>query len=331
MGSMGRNWRLAAAVVCAITLAACAWWAWGVLRQHGDVSDSRKTDTVSASEMARNRGRALEFERLARTWGIDAGMGADDLKGLDAAALASRLRTPAQSTPSGLAGLLSEGLELDAGDGVGPEAGSMPCRQRVIATCQLHPTSQDWWGSELYGAGAAWKDGPTVESSDGRTVRVAGTVRLMAVSDGDTYTQGGWRALTPAWRDYRVDDVLTFDGAGRISNVRHRAQDHWWIDPWLTKWDENLIADLNASDTERTAIPVAGLPDMGMLQHTSLGGALRAPSSMGDMSGVDWSLWTGVLNPGGDAAGQRQDGLDPQGDADTLRQRMLDAGVSEGD
>lgn len=330
MGRGRRVW-VVLAMLAALALGAGAWWAWGALSPHGGASGSPEKPSVTASEKALERRNALEFERLARTWGIDASTKPADLKGLDASMLASRLRTPAQSTPSGLAGLLSDGLRPDAGEGTGPAASSLPCRQGVIATCQLHPTSQDWWGSELYGVGAAWADGPRIASTEGRVVRVTGIVRFMAASDGDTYAQGQWHALTPAWRTYRVDDAITFDKAGRITGVRHRQQDHWWIDPWLTKWDENLVAELNSSGTERVAVPVLGLPDMGMLQHTSLGGSLRAPSSMGDMSDVDWSLWTGLANPGGDAGGQRQDGLDPQRDADTLKQRMLDAGVSDGD
>lgn len=148
-----------------------------------------------------------------------------------------------------------------------------------------------WWNSEALATGSRWTDGPHVTVNEDRTVTVTGKVESILLQDGDSFNNGSIWALTPAWRDYDINDELTIAN-GKISGMNINGDNPWWINPWLTHWDNNMADDL--SEGTRIAIPVKGNPEMG-LTHSSMTPILKGPVTQSDLDGkVDWHLWDSV-------------------------------------
>lgn len=162
---------------------------------------------------------------------------------------------------------------------------------------------------------------PTVTVLDNGKVRVKGTVRSILVTSGDSYSMGGYNALTPAWRDYRIDDVLTIDN-GKVSDIEYRSNQYWWINPFLSQWTPDNVAD-NLGYGSRVAIPVSGGLNWNGMNPTGITRVLNSPTSMGDMDGkVDWSMWDDLIQAGNTTESQQQaPGLDPEKDAATIHER----------
>ena len=90
---------------------------------------------------------------------------------------------------------------------------------------------------------------------------------------------------------YDINDELTIAN-GKISGMNINGDNPWWINPWLTRWDNNMADDL--SEGTRIAIPVKGDPEMG-LAHSSMTPILKGPVTQSDLDGkVDWHLWDSV-------------------------------------
>ena len=148
-----------------------------------------------------------------------------------------------------------------------------------------------WWNSEALATGSRWTDGPHVTVNEDQTVTVTGKVESMLLQDGDSFNNGSIWALTPAWRDYDINDELTIAN-GKISGMNINGDNPWWINPWLTRWDNNMADDL--SEGTRIAIPVKGDPEMG-LAHSSMTPILKGPVTQSDLDGkVDWHLWDSI-------------------------------------
>ena len=273
-------------------------------------TQKKTTQTLSDTERQQLANLAVDFERKARTWGVDPLKNAEDWAKRPAGEVQAELRTPGMGD-NPLAGIADPSLYADTG----PAARSKPCRNDVIASCTLHPTSYDWWTSETWGIGTAWLTEPTATVINSNTVRVTGIVRSILVTGTDTFSLGQWHAITPVWETRQVDDLLTIEN-GKITGVEYDKTTPWWTNPWLSDWTASIIDNMNSGT--RVAIPVDGATSMD-LSHTSLAGTPSSPKTMGDEN-VDWSLWNGLATTGDSP--QQPDGLDPERDAATVKDRL---------
>lgn len=229
---------------------------------------------------------AIKFEQAARNWGSDPTINLDSLSQHDTQQVIDQLRTP--DIGSNPLPALSA-IPADKNDG--PDAVSYPCEEEYENACKAYPTMKAWWNSEALATGSRWTDGPHVTVNEDRTVTVTGKVESILLQDGDSFNNGSIWALTPAWRNYDINDELTIAN-GKISGMNINGDNPWWINPWLTRWDNNMADDL--SEGTRIAIPVKGDPEMG-LAHSSMTPILKGPVTQSDLDGkVDWHLWDSI-------------------------------------
>lgn len=229
---------------------------------------------------------ATQFELKARTWGTDPGIDINGLSKQDAQTVVDSLRTP-DFGANPLTDLI--GFDLDANEG--PDAPSVLCEQNLENGCSQYPTMKDWWRAEALASGSKWMDGPHVTINDNSTMHVTGTVRTILVQDTDTFNNGTYYAITPAWRDYQIDDTLTVEN-GKISRILSSGSNDWWLNPWLEHWNTRMADSL--ANGERKSIPVNGKPTMN-LSHYGVAPMLKGPATQGDLDGkVDWSLWSDI-------------------------------------
>ncbi|MBT1164550.1 hypothetical protein [Bifidobacterium felsineum] len=251
---------------------------------------------------------AVAFETALRDWGTDPTIQPKDLAQQDAKTVLNRLRTP-DSLPKPT--ILND---VKTGDGVGPDAKSLPCAQGMAAQCAEAPTMLAWLRDETWAVGSKWTDGPHAERH-GTAIRVTGTVKGILLQDGDTWQAGGMSNITPAWTSYRIDDTLTIKD-GRITGISPTGDDYWWIDPWLKPWDGELPKTVGASSsTTRVGIPIQGSVDMG-LHHYGLMRILTHPDGQ-SADGYDMTLWNNVRSttPSNDDMDQlKQDCIAQYGD-----------------
>lgn len=240
-------------------------------------------------DMAARRMReetAARFETTLRDWGADAAAAPDTWAGRSAADTLKALRTGADMSIPDPTVVSS----VTVPDGAGPDAPSPDCRDRPhSAQCHTRPRMRDWWAANAWTVGARFTDGPHVTvADDGDKAHVTGTVRAILLQGGDTFHDGDWWALTPAWRDFRIDDTLRFGTDGTVRAWEPHGADHWWLAPALTTWDETMPAVMSGGD--RVAIPVRGRPVMdGQWPGIAL---MDTPRSTTDMDGaVDFTLW----------------------------------------
>lgn len=246
--------------------------------------------TPTPQQQARQRQQATNYETQMRTWGTNPLAPAKQYAKQNAADLLNTLKTP----PLGDNPLTSQtSSNLTSDPQTGPTAKSPLCVSHPDGDpCQQTPTSLDYWNTENYAMGSTWKKPPVAKTNTDGTITVTGTVTAILIQDTDTFTSGDWHAITPAWRDYKINDRITITD-GKITDITHMGDDHWWINPWLDAWDENMSESM--AHGTRIAIPVNGQPEMN-LTHAGGETLLAAPATMGDMDGdVDWSLWDGLL------------------------------------
>lgn len=229
---------------------------------------------------------AVRFEKLLRDWGADAARSPSDWADRTAADTLAALRTGADMRiPDPTAG-----TTITVPDGAGPDTPSPDCRNRPhSAQCHTRPCMRDWWAANAWSVGARFTDGPhAAVSADGTEAHVTGTVRVILLQGGDTFHHDDWWALTPAWRDYTIDDTLRFDTDGTITAYEPHGADHWWLAPALTAWDATMPAAMTGG--HRVAIPVQGRPVMdGQWPSIAL---MDTPRTTTDMDGrVDFTLW----------------------------------------
>ncbi|PWG62667.1 hypothetical protein [Bifidobacterium callitrichidarum] len=308
------------AIIAAIVLVAGLATGWVMWRRHvtGNEKDteqsqtvdkkkpSKKTETQSETDKQNTEAGkptqtdraalelAIQYEKNARDWGTDSTVNPATYAQQDAAAVVAALRTPALGD-NPLTALISFKPDKDAG----PTVVSIPCQRGYQTSCSTQLTMGDWWNKEALGTGTRWVKGP-VAKVEGDNIRVTGTVRSILVQDTDTYGAGDYSAITPAWKNYEVNDLLTIRD-NKVASVKHETSDPWWIDPWMQEWDDTMANNLTTAT--RYAIPVKGQPDMG-LSHYGESPLLGAPQTGGD-DGVDWSAWKDLKIPaGGGSAGQ---------------------------
>ena len=246
-----------------------------------------------------------DFETGIRTWGLDPDT---DLKGLarkdakDAIAALRMQRIGANPA----AGLMS--FTPDAK--TGPEAPNPSCpfyeeiREQTGSDingwqvyCKSGLKAGDWLMGQEWGMGAKWASGPTAVPS-GDKVRVTGTVRAILVQGNtrgrdDRVASWGWYAVTPAVKEWKVDDLLSIRD-GKVSGIEHRTDDPWWTDPWLTEWTKDIASGFDGAT--RTAIPVKGMPSFDGQGYPDVD-ALYEPESEGE-DGTDWSMWSDLPGQG---------------------------------
>lgn len=262
-----------------------------------EMTEGTQSETQTAKPTQTDRAAlvlAIQYEKNARNWGTDSTVDPSTYAKQDAQAVVDALRTPALGD-NPITSLISFKLDKDAG----PTAVSIPCQRGYQTSCSTQLTMGDWWQKEALGTGTRWIKGP-VAKVEGNNIRVTGTVRSILVQDTDTYGAGDYSAITPAWKNYEVNDLLTIQD-NKVASVKHEKSDPWWIDPWVSVWDDNMANDLTSAT--RYAIPVKGQPNMG-LSHYGETPLLGAPQNGGD-DGVDWSAWGDLNIPaGGGSAGQ---------------------------
>ena len=266
---------------------------WSLWRQHVTAEKQAQAQTEKSQQGEKKTGKqkntkpsvlndeqkqqhidlATQFELKARTWGTDPGIDINGLSKQDAQTVVDGLRTP----------------DFDANEG--PDAPSVLCEQNLQNGCSQYPTMKDWWRAEALASGSKWTDGPHVTVNDDSTMHVTGTVRAMLVQDTDTFNNGTYYAITPAWRDYQIDDTLTVEN-GKISRILSSGSNDWWLNPWLEHWTTRMADSL--ANGERKSIPVNGKPAMNLF-HYGVAPMLKGPATQGDLDGkVDWSLWSDI-------------------------------------
>lgn len=247
------------------------------------LSDTQRQDRAAT---------AISLEKTMRNWGTDPTLDLKPLAKQPVEQVAETLHTqPVTTNP--LAG--SELVAFTIDDDEGPTAPGMYCTDtsgNYEKACANHPTMGDWWSQEAWGYGTRWLGEPQASVNEDGTVRVTGQVRTFLVQDGDTFSGKYW-ALTPAWQTYEVDDTLTFDGEGKVTGVSHAKDNPWWIDPYMSEWDDDMPYELGETG-ERIAIPVVGAPPAVIkLSYMSGHRQLRGPGTMADLDGkVNWDLFT---------------------------------------
>lgn len=268
--------------------------------QSQDSTDDNKTDTETKPSATPGETDdkavqlAVQFETAARNWGTDPTVNPSTYAKQDAQTVVDALRTPALGD-NPIASLISFKLSKESG----PSAMSIPCQKGYQASCSQQMTMGSWWTHEALGTGTRWIKGPTAKV-DGNAIRITGTVKSILVQDTDTYGAGDYSAITPAWKTYEINDLVTIRD-GKVASVKHEKSDPWWIDPWIRDWDDTMASSLTTAT--RYAIPVKGVPNMG-LAHYGETPLLGAPKTGAD-TGVDWSAWGDLDVPaGGGSAGQ---------------------------
>lgn len=263
-----------------------------------------------------NKNVAIQMEKDMRNWGVDSLADPHQWAKQPADQVLAALRTPDNiHAPTDMP------TSMKLNQSWGSDAPSYVCNTSDYQTlCDTMPTAQSWWRNEVWGTGARWVDEPTVKAYDDGKVRVKGKVRAILVTSGDTYSESGYNALTPAWRDYRINDLLTIKN-GKVSDIEYLANQHWWINPFLSQWTPDKVADDFGYGT-RIAIPVSGSLNWNGMNPTGTTRVLNAPTSMGDMDGdVDWSLWNDLIQAGNTNGQQQAPDLDPEKDAATIHER----------
>lgn len=270
----------------------------GCARQETDTGKTgTKTQAATATPDAKTVEHAAAFERRLREWGADSTIRADTLARKDAGSvLASLHGTPPADDPA-----TGENLPARQAD-AGPHAANPACRayRRLDqvgdtgerAWCADGLDAAAWLARIAWGYGSRWTDGPH-SAADGTGVRVTGTVRFMYLAGNqnpNTLHVDDWWGITPTWIDYPVDDRLTVRD-GRITGIRHRQADPWWIDPWLGVWDTDIGDRMNGRG--RVGIPVKGEPDWGALTGDGLTVIPPETRFMADEN-VDMSLWGSI-------------------------------------
>ncbi|MFZ3412099.1 hypothetical protein [Bifidobacterium adolescentis] len=258
----------------------------------------KKTPVLSDKQKEQNKTIALQMEKDMRNWGVDSLADPHQWDKQSADQVLSALRTPdlPDFPDSGIVG-------FDVDPSWGKNAISYVCSQDnaiIYAYCSIMPDNQTWWKSEVWGTGTRWVDEPKSTAYNDGKVRVKGTVRAILVTNGDTYSLGGYKAVTPAWRDYAINDLLTIKD-GKVSWIEHDADEYWWLNPYFNEWTPDNVAK-NIGGGNRIAIPVQGDLNWNGLNQTGITKVLRHPESEGDLLGkVDWSMWEDISftsNPG---------------------------------
>lgn len=277
----------------------------------------KKTPVLSDKQKEQNKTIALQMEKDMRNWGVDSLADPHQWAKQPADQVLAALRTPDNiETPADMP------TSVKINQGWGGNAPSYVCNTSDYQSlCDTMPTSQVWWKNEVWGTGTRWVKDPTATVLENGKVRVKGKVRSILVTSGDTYSMGGYNALTPAWRDYQIDDILTIKN-GKVSDIEYVGNQNWWINPFLTAWTPDRVAD-SIGEGNRIAIPVSGALNWNGMNPTGITRVLNAPTSMGGMDGkVDWSMWDDLIQAGNAANGQQQaPDLDPAKDAATIHDR----------
>lgn len=237
--------------------------------------------------------RAVAFEQAARTWGIDPDIDLQSIAGQDGATVAKQLHTeiPAQNP-------ISESVAFDISPKAGPDGPSEFCKNDMEMLCGVNPTMRQWWPNEAWSWGSKWVQGPQASANEDGTITVTGTVRFMLLQDGEQFSGNGYTGITPAWQDYDIKDVLTFNDEGKITNIDYRGRNNWWINPWLMQWNAKAPESI-APTARRICIPVKGDSHI-ELNHMVGARRLAVPQTKLDLDGnVDFSLWDGLLSYNG--------------------------------
>lgn len=251
---------------------------------------TKPANTLAPSEAANI---AIQYEHTLREWGTDPNTNLDQLAAQPAETVLQALKTPNLGT-SPLANLST----ITPDGNAGPDAPGVFCQNETLATaCQLAPTMKDWLNTETWTVGSRWVDEPKAEVNSDGTVKITGSMRSIFLQDTDSYNAGGYYAVTPAWKTYRIEDVLTINDDRKVTKLTCSGDNYWWLNPWLEKWGDN-IANNFASDSERIAIPVLGEPDMHLTHYASY--VLPAPEGMADSDvEADWHYWNNLNLVGG--------------------------------
>lgn len=280
-------------------------------------SKKKAKKTLTADENKQNRETAIQFELAARNWGVDSTISASEFSKKSADEVLAALRTPDLGESP-----IKDMISFQPDENAGANAASYVCtNDDYQAFCQFMPTAQVWWKNEAWGTGTRWLDTPKAKTLNDGSVEITGKVRTILVTRGDTYSSDGYNALTPAWRDFEINDILTIKN-GKVSSIRYeRGINYWWINPWLNQWKPDNVADIIGGG-ERVAIPVSGTLNWTGMNPTSITRVLKSPNGMGDLDGtVDWSLWDDLIQAGGSDSTQQAPDLDPEKDAATLHER----------
>jgi hypothetical protein len=249
----------------------------------------KKTPVLSDKQKEQNKTIALQMEKDMRNWGVDSLADPHQWAKQPADQVLAALRTPDNITaPADMPS------SMKMNQSWGSNAPSYVCNTSDYQSlCDTMPTSQAWWKNEVWGTGTRWVKDPTAKVYDDGKVRVKGKVRTILVTSGDTYSEGDYNALTPAWRDYQIDDLLTIEN-GKVSDIEYEGAQYWWINPFLSQWTPDKVADSLGYGT-RIAIPVSGGLNWNGMNPTGITRVLNAPESKGDLDGkVDWSMWDDV-------------------------------------
>lgn len=319
---------ISAVLVLALVIGWCSWrkhvtsvkeaqTSASVHSQKSKTEKKAQKPVLTDEQKEQNKAIALQMEKDMRNWGVDSLADPHQWAKQPADQVLAALRTPDNiETPSDMP------VSMKTNQAWGSDAPSYVCNMSDYQSlCDTMPTAQAWWRNEVWGTGSRWAKDPTVTVLDNGKVRVKGTVRSILVTSGDTYSMGGYNALTPAWRDYQIDDVLTIDN-GKVSDIEYRSNQYWWINPFLSQWTPDNVAD-NLGYGSRIAIPVSGGLNWNGMNPTGITRVLNSPTSMGDMDGkVDWSMWDDLIQAGNTTESQQQaPDLDPEKDAATIHER----------
>lgn len=236
----------------------------------------------------------IQAEHAMRDWGSDALKNPADWAKQDASTVLTQLRGDIDEKHNPLTQYVS--FQLD--DKTGPNGVNPVCpdgNNKGIYLCEQAPNAARWWHMQAWAYGSRWVSEPTVTQLSNNQVEVAGTVKAILLTRGDTMSNGTYSAITPAWTEYAVNDVITVKD-GKITKIQHMKVDPWWINPWLHEWDRRMVENMGDNvNTQRIAIPVKGTLTYDGLHNDGETRVLKTPVTMGDLDGkVDWSLWDGI-------------------------------------
>lgn len=227
---------------------------------------------------------AIDIEKTMRNWGTDSMITADSLAYKPSGDVLKTLQAPKVSGNP-----LKDKTSISFDKTWGADAPSLACQNEdTQLLCAGMPTAGDWLAHDAWAYGSRWVGEPKAVMNDDGTVRVTGTVRSVLLQDGDTFSVEDWYTLTPAWRDYEINDVVQFDKDGKVSKVVSYKPDYWWFNPYLHAWNNNMPQDIGSGT--RTLIPVKGAPNMA-LTHVPGTVWLKGARSMGEDTTIDWRLW----------------------------------------
>lgn len=263
---------------------------------HKKKTDTKKKElqkpVLTDEQKEQNKTIALQMEKDMRNWGVDSLADPHQWAKQPADQVLAALRTPdlPDFPDSGIVG-------FDIDSSWGKNAISYVCSQNnaiVYAYCSIMPDSQTWWKNEVWGTGARWVHEPKATAYNDGKVRVKGTVRAILVTNGDDYNLAGYNAVTPAWKDYSINDLLTIKD-GKVTWIEHDSDEYWWLNPYFNKWTPNNVAE-NIGEGKRIAIPVQGDLNWNGLNQTGITRVLNHPVTKGDLLGkVDWSMWEDII------------------------------------